>query len=243
MNIPQCLITKNRCYLTERDIVPKGIMLHSVGCSQPDPRVFIRQWDTAEASVAVHAIIGADEYFQLLPWYLRGWHAGSGSKGSANNTHIGIEMTEPSTIKYTGGANFTDLNMFESQEHVRRTYNNAVKVFAELCDFYGFNPETDIISHAEGYQMGIASNHADPTHLWKRYPSLNFSMDGFRKDVKKYMNNKLPTGNNPSPWAKEACDWCIAQGIFQGDGQGNYDWQGAITREQLATILYRMSHK
>jgi hypothetical protein len=46
------------------------------------------------------------------------------------------------------------------------------------------------------------------------------------------------TGDNPTEWAKEATEWCKAQGIFNGDGQGNYDWQKPITREAVAQIMY-----
>jgi cell division protein FtsN len=33
----------------------------------------------------------------------------------------------------------------------------------------------------------VASNHADPEHLWKGL-KLAYTMDGFRKDVKEAMN-------------------------------------------------------
>lgn len=233
------LTTENRCYNTSGTIVPKGLMLHSVGVPQPDPDVFIRSWNSWDCDIGVHGLIGADECYQLLPWNKRGWHAGVANKGgpSANDTHIGIEMTEPSTIKYIGGATFTDLNIFETQRFITKTYNNAVRMFAELCIEFGFNPITDIISHAEGYVMGIASNHGDPTHLWSRYPSLGFTMNGFRKDVKKYMDASV----QPSLWAKEACDWCMAQGLFKGDEFGDFHWKTPITREEIAVVLYRMA--
>ena len=48
------------------------------------------------------------------------------------------------------------------------------------------------------------------------------------------------TGNNPSAWAADATRWAIERNIFVGDGDGNYDWQGNITREQVAQVLYNM---
>lgn len=48
----------------------------------------------------------------------------------------------------------------------------------------------------------------------------------------------LGTGDNPSSWAKEATTWAKEQGLFNGDGKGNYDWQGNMTREQVAQVLY-----
>ena len=48
------------------------------------------------------------------------------------------------------------------------------------------------------------------------------------------------TGDKPSSWHREACEWAKSEGIFMGDGSGNYGWQKAVTREQLAQILYNL---
>ena len=50
----------------------------------------------------------------------------------------------------------------------------------------------------------------------------------------------LQQKEKPSAWAEEACAWAVEQGIFQGDGQGNFRWQEPVTREQLAVILHRL---
>ena len=72
-------------------------MLHSVGTPQPDASVFAGRWNRAGTEVAVHAVLQADgTVYQCLPWNYRGWHAG----GSANDTHVGVEMTEPACIRY-----------------------------------------------------------------------------------------------------------------------------------------------
>lgn len=82
-------------------------MLHSVGCPQPSANVFIKQWNKSGIQKCVHAFIEANgDVYQTLPWDHRGWHAG----GNANNTHIGVEMCEPSTIKYTSSFGWTDLS-------------------------------------------------------------------------------------------------------------------------------------
>ena len=84
-------------------------MLHSVGCAQPNPAVFVKNFNVSGLQKGVHAFLGADgRVLQTLPWEHRAWHGGSGGNGSANDTHIGVEMTEPATIEYTGGATFRD---------------------------------------------------------------------------------------------------------------------------------------
>lgn len=182
MKIIQNFLTQNSCYKTNRTIVVKGLMLHSVGCSQPKAEVFLKSWNKSGVDACVHAFIDGNTgtVYQTLPWNHRGWHGG----GKSNNTHIGVEMCEPATIKYTGGASFKDTDPVATKKVVMRTYNAAVELFAHLCKEYKLNPMTDIISHAEGHALGIASGHGDPEHLWKFF---GLSMDGFRKAVQAQM--------------------------------------------------------
>lgn len=187
MNIKQSIVTKNPCYTCGRTITVKGLMIHSVGCPQPKASVFATNWNKAGVNKCVHAVLQADgTVLQLLPWNRRGWHCGSGGKGSGNNTHIGVEMTEPDTIKYTGGSSFVDLNPAATKEFVTKTYKTAVELFAYLCKQYNLNPLADgvIISHSEGHKRGIASNHGDVEHIWNRY---GLTMAQFRQDIKAAM--------------------------------------------------------
>ena len=49
--------------------------------------------------------------------------------------------------------------------------------------------------------------------------------------------------NSPAVWYKDACEWCITNGIIQGDGTGKYNWTDAISKEQLAQILYNFYNR
>ena len=172
MKLKESILTKNPCYTAGRKITVKGLMLHSVGCSQPKASVFINSWNRASYNNAcVHAFIDGNDatIYQTLPWNHRGWHCGSGSKGSGNNTHIGVEMCEPACIKYTGGSSFTCSDLATARAVAKRTYEAEVELFAYLCKKYNLNPTADgvIISHKEGHSRGIASNHGDPEHLRK----------------------------------------------------------------------------
>lgn len=189
MNIIESILTKNSCYKAGKTIKVKGLMLHSVGCSQPSASVFIGNWNNPNVQACVHGFIDANtgDVYQTLPWEHRGWHCGS----VANNTHIGVEMCEPDCITYSNGANFKCTNLERAKAMVERTYKSAVELFAHLCKEYNLNPLQDgvIIAHSEGYKRGVASNHADPEHLWKGL-NLPYTMDGFRKDVKSAMTPK-----------------------------------------------------
>ena len=103
LKLSQEFLTENDCYQAGRKIVPKGIMVHSTGVAQPDPQVFIRRWNKPGVEVCVHAFVARDEVIQTLPWNWRGWHAGSGKNGSANNTHISFECCEPAGHTYQNG--------------------------------------------------------------------------------------------------------------------------------------------
>lgn len=183
MKIIQSILTNNPCYKAGKKIKVRGLMLHSVGCPQPSAEVFVKKWNNAESGRAcVHAFIDGNtgNVYQTLPWEHRGWHGG----GSSNNTHIGVEMCEPSCIRYTGGASFTCSDTEAAMAVLQRTYRAAVELFAMLCRMFELNPLEDgvIVSHKEGHDRGIASGHGDPDHLWNGLKS-GYTMDGFRRDV------------------------------------------------------------
>ena len=167
-------------YLDFQKRGPIKLMLHSVGTPQPSAEVFATRWNNPGREASVHAVLQADGLvIQTMPWNFRAWHAG----GSDNNTHVGVEMCEPNTIRYYSGSKFTILDYNDSKGYVMGCYKTAVELFAKLCIQYKLNPLKDIDSHAEGYKKGIASNHGDPEHLWRGL-DLSYTMDGFRRDVK-----------------------------------------------------------
>ena len=190
MQLIDRFITKNDCFRNNQSVAdsryaafqkrgPAGLMLHSVGTPQPNARVFADNWNKSGIEVAVHAVLQADgTVYRCMPWNYRGWHAG----GSANETHVGVEMAEPSQIRYTGGADFVCSDLDSARAQVKGCYDTAVELFALLCREYGLDPETSILSHAEGSARGIASGHADPEHLWRGL-GLGYTMDGFRQAV------------------------------------------------------------
>ena len=194
-------------YATFQSRGPQGLMLHSVGCNQPSAKVFADRWNRSGIEVAVHAVLQADgTVYQCLPWNYRGWHAG----GNANNTHVGVEMTEPSQIKYTGGSTFTVLDKAAALAQAKGTYQTAVALFAQLCKEYNLDPLGDgvIISHHEGYLRGVATDHGDPENLWKGL-GLSYTMDGFRKDVKAAMN-ETTVKKYTIGWHKDSKGWWYA---------------------------------
>ena len=199
MNLIKCFLTANDCYKAGRTITPKGVMVHSTGANNPAVARYVQpvdtqadaaslytvlgtnrnknDWNNPGLDVCVHAFVGklADGgvgSVQTLPWNHRGWHAGTGtSGGSANNTHIAFEICEDGLA---------------DTAYFGKVYQEAVELTAMLCKQYNLNPLADgvVICHSEGYQRGVASNHADVMH-W--FPKHGKNMDTFRQDVSKAM--------------------------------------------------------
>lgn len=255
MEVIQHYLTQNPCYQSGRTIVPKGVMVHSLGVAQPKPDVFIRLWDTPTADVCVHALVSREGVMQLLPWEHRAWHAGVGKSGtSANNTHISFEICEPAGHTYAGGT-MVGYDSAKNAAYFADVYGKAVALTAMLCTKYGLDPLRDVLCHSEGYQKGVASNHAD---VMQWFPKHEKSMDIFRTDVKAMMNGKeddemtqqefdtmfskamaaytaAAAAKPASDWAKEAWDKAKAQGVFDGTMP-----QSPLTREQAALVIERM---
>lgn len=245
MRIIQSILTNNPCYKAGKKITVKGLMLHSIGCAQPDAKVFVKRWNSADYNRAcVHAFIDGNtgDVYQCLPWNHRGWHGG----GSSNNTHIGVEMCEPACIKYVGGATFTCSDIATAKAVAQRTYDTAVALFAHLCKTYNLDPLADgvIVSHSEGHKRGIASNHADPEHLWKQL-GMGYTMDTFRKAVKTTMGNDSVVGGVSTPQTEEnaktvetpKAEIKVGSTVKVNQGAKTYTGGG------LATFVYNREHK
>ena len=234
MQIIPAFVTQNKCYQAGAPLTPHGIMLHSVGCAQPSAAVFARsfnQYQPGGASVCVHAFVQADgTVYQTMPWETIAWHCG----GSANSTHIGVEMTEPSA----------GMTYAEAAEQIAGTYHTAVELFAALCKQYGLDPAQDgvIIGHAEGHRRGVASNHADPELLWRTY-DMGYTMNGFRRDVAEAMAKEdreevpdMPRYDSVAEmpqWARADAQRLIDRGVLSGVGNGKLD----LSLDMIRTMI------
>ena len=233
MEIIETFAVKNKCYQAGAPLHPRGLMLHSIGTPQPSAAALARYFDQYQPgaqSVCVHAFAQADgTVYQTLPWEMRGWHCG----GAANNTHIGIEMTEPSA----------GMAYAEAAAQITGTYRTAVALFARLCGVYGLDPLADgvIIGHAEGHRRGVASNHADPEYLWRQY-GMGYTMDGFRAAVAEAMAGareeetdmtRYNTVAEMPAWAQEEAQRLVDRGALKGDTDGRLD----LSLDMLRTML------
>lgn len=236
MQIIQAFVTQNPLYQQYTRIPVRKLVLHSVGCPQPSAAVFARQWQTAR--YFAHAVLQADgTVYQVAPWDCRLMHV-----GAANAYSIGVEMTEPDCIRYTGGATFVCSDRARALAQVTGTYNTAVALFAQLCTQFGLDPRSDIISHAEASAMGIGTDHADPEHLWRQL-GTGYTMDGFRADVAEAMKNgareealDMPRYDSVAEmpqWARAGVQRLIDRGVLSGVGNGKLD----LSLDMIRTMI------
>jgi hypothetical protein len=198
---------------------------------------------------------------QTMPWEYRPWGCGSGVNGSCNNGWIQFEICED-------GLN--DPNYFEQvyteacelTAYLCKLYNLNPHGIAVVN-----GKEVPVITcHADAYSLGMGNNHTDINH-W--FPKYNKNMATVRDDVAKLLeinNNIIPVPeeeeeeemtqekfnemmNNyltalaqqgPSAWSAEARAWCEKNGIIKGDEHGNRMYKKYLTREEIATLLYRL---
>lgn len=241
--IKTTFLTNNDCYKAGRWL-PKveGLMIHSVGCAFSSAQGFVDSWNKPNFDACVHAFIDSNtgDVYQCLPWQMRGWHAG----GSANNTHIGVEMCESEFIEYVGKTSQFTVKpggLAKAQAQLTLAYYSAVELFANLCEQFTLDPLKPgvILSHREGNRLGIAASHVDPEHIWSGL-NLPFTMDGFRKDVYDRMAN-CPFEDVPhGAYYEKAVTWCHEHGIVKGVTEHKFAPDDKMTRAEMATVIYRL---
>ena len=236
MQIIEAFVTQNPMHQNPTKVPVRKLVLHSVGCPQPSAAVFARQWQTAR--YFAHAVLQADgTVYQTMPWDYLCYHV-----GAANAYSIGVEMTEPDCIRYTGGATFVCSDRARALAQVTGTYNTAVALFAWLCQRFGLDPNKDIISHAEASAAGIGTDHVDPEHLWRQL-GMGYTMDGFRRDVAEAMKNGAREEALDMPrydavaempqWARAGVQRLIDRGVLSGVGNGKLD----LSLDMIRTMI------
>ena len=130
-------------------------------------------------------------------------------------------------------------------------YREAVELTAYLCRAYNLDPSKPgvVLCHAEGYRLGIASNHADVLH-W--FPKQGKSMDDFRADVAREMESDMSEAEiraivrqelaaieaeraslPASDWAAEGLELAKEHGITDATRPKSY-----ATRQEVALMVY-----
>lgn len=191
MLIERKFLVENDTYKNPVKIKPEYIIVHSTACGYRNKDQLFNGWNKS-GKLSVHGMVDETGSYQTLPLNYLGWHVGSRGNGKT----IGFEICEPKNIVYAN-ANHTkvDSNAYRPEENYidfELRYRNAVELAAYMAKETGI-PVDHIVSHKEGWALGIASNHGDPDQWWKLF---NKDMDTFRQDVKAKLSE---SGRKPNP--------------------------------------------
>lgn len=170
----------NQCYKANRKMSPKGIIIHSTGCNNPNLKRYVNApeicgeniyknyFDRADIQQLPHVVIGKDKLgavraAKLLPYNVCCWNCGNGKYGSYNFSpaYIQFEVCEDG---------LTDKAYFEE------AFALAARLAASLAKSYKI-PLENIISHTEAHARGYASAHGDPENWLGKF---GLDMDWFR---------------------------------------------------------------
>ena len=202
----QCMMTQSTCYKGTKKMTVKGILWHSTGANNPTLRRYVQPDDNDKNRAELLKKIGKNSYgndfnhiyleaglnawigeladetvttVQTMPWDYRPWGCGSGSKGSCNDGWIQFEICEDGLT---------------SKTYFNKVYKEACELTAYLCTLYKLDPKgyttlngvkvPVILCHADSYDLGLGSGHADVMHWFKKHGK---TMNDVRNDVAKLM--------------------------------------------------------
>ena len=210
-----CMMTHSTCYKGSTNGKPVGFLLHSTGANNKTLKRYVQpyetdsnynelikiigknpnknDWNHVERQAGLNAWIGtlADgtvASIQTLPWDMRPWGCGSGTKGSCNGK--------------TGGPFWIQAEICEDalsdKTYFDKVYKEACELIAYLCKMYGWDPNgyvmynsvkvPVILCHKDANTLGLGSNHSDIYHWFNKYGK---SMVDVRNDVAKLMNHTV----------------------------------------------------
>lgn len=160
--------------------------------------------------VSFHYAVDDKEIVQGIPENRNAWHAGDGANGQGNRKGLGIEIC----YSKSGGQRFIE----------------AEKLAAKFIAYK---------LKEKGWGINRVKKHQDFSGKYCPHRTLDMGWQRFLGMVKSELDklkgaDKVTDKNTPSSWAKEAWEWAIKEGITDGTNP-----QEAITREQVATMLYR----
>ena len=184
LKVTKKMMTKNDCYNeTDEFEYLNGLMVHSTAEPGKNAAYWYDKWNRPGTSAAVHAFLDDEGVYQYLPYEQEGWHAG----GSANSTYLDFEICEPAGFYYDENWEIQDYNVKEQQAYFDKIWENSTVYAAYLCYISDLDAD-DVVSHREGWQMGIATKHKDPDHWFKKH---NKTMDDFRRDVEELLKENI----------------------------------------------------
>ena len=108
----------------------------------------------------------------------------------------------------------------------------AAELVKQLMAQYGI-PADHVVRHFDVTGKNCPAPMVENEALWQAFLAR---IQAPEREVETMMQEL-----GASAYAQEAARWAVDHGYIKGDGQGNYKWQSALTREAFAVILKRFA--
>ena len=159
--------------------------------------------------VSFHYAIDDKEIVQGIPENRNTWNAGDGGSGKGNRKGLSVEIC----YSKSGGNKFIE----------------AEKLAAKFIAFK---------LKEKGWDISKVMKHQDFNKKYCPHRTLDMGWQRFLNIIQIELNKLKGVGNvdktNPSPWAKEAWEWAVKEGLLDGTNP-----TAPMTREMFAMIEYR----
>ena len=229
MKVVYDFITKNR---PGTPLKPVGMVLHDTATPGATAMNERNYFNNNNVKASAHAFVDWNEIVVTIPFNEVAWHAAQ----PANSMFLGIEMCVP---KPHDAAKF------------KAVYDATVGLFADSFITklkVTTVTKANLMSHHEVSLKWHNTDHTDPDAFLKEYGK---TMDGFRADVQKTINERLnppepeppkedhKMDNTPDAYAASAVKKATDLGILKGDN-GDLKLHSPVTRQDLMVILDRL---
>ena len=207
-----CMMTQSTCYNNSTQGIPVGVLWHDTAAGNPNLWRYVQPDDNAKNKDIQLKKIGVNsrhnDYnhktvyaglncwigrladgtvstIQTLPWNLRPWGCGAGSRGSCNGS-----TGSPFWIQFE----ICDDN-YTSKAYFNEIYQEACELTAYLCKKFNIDPNgtvnyknqqvPTILCHQDSYKYQLGSNHSD---IYKWFSRYGKDMNTARADITKILN-------------------------------------------------------
>lgn len=214
MYIKKMHIPVGRVNNPNKRITPTEIILHYIGnagTSAKNNAVFFAY--NCPDRRSANYVVDDNDIYECLP---AGWKSYGTDNGVHNGKAIQIEMCHPDTTGRISEA----------------TLNNVVGLCRELMAMWGIS---EVIRHYDVTGKRCPLWYVNNPAEWEKLKARILSTE---KEVVTVSEAPKPD-NTPSPWAKDAVEWAVENGIIRGDENGNLGLHEPVTVEKQLTILYR----
>lgn len=172
----------------------------------------------------------------------------------------GVTLNKAACIAYTNAfcrkvkANGYRTGVYFNKDYYRNMYDAAtLEQYIRWLAEYNSNPTYDceLQQIRSNHVVSGVNGNVDWNYLWN--DGLLFkSSEPVKEEILPMSDNEFYNRfidameeyrlrlrmKEPSPWSEEARKFCVEQGIFRGDGEGNFQWNDFLTREQAAQLIY-----